>query len=138
MPILNYTTSVTAERTVDQLTKMLVANKASAILTEFEDGRPVGLAFKLKTANGPSEYSLPCRWRQVQAVLFEQRVEPRYRGDEHCLNVAWRILKDWTEAQIAIVQAGLVTVDEVFLPYRLIAPGQTVYQRMVLQLEDKG
>lgn len=136
MPILNYRTTVKADRTIEEITRMLAKGHASAVLTEFEDGRPVGLAFRLMTPGGQQEFALPCRWKQVQIVLTQQRVDRQYRSDAHSLDVAWRILKDWTEAQLAIIQAGMVSMDEVFLPYRLFAPGQTVYQRMLL-LEAK-
>jgi len=127
MPILNYTTTIKADRSLAQIQRMLVQARASKVAAEYEDGWPIGMAFELKTISGVHQFSMPCRWRQVQAVLVKQRVEPRYRSDQHSLNVAWRILKDWTEAQLAIVQAGLVTADEVFLPYMLVGQNQTVY-----------
>ena len=44
--------------------------------------------------------------------------------------MAWRILKDWIEAQLAIVQAGLVTIDEVMLPYLRMSADKTLYAVM--------
>ncbi len=37
--------------------------------------------------------------------------------------MAWRIIKDWVEAQTAIIQAGMVTLTQVFLPYLETTPG---------------
>lgn len=129
MPILNYTTTVPAARTVGEVQAMLAGAGASAIMLRYEAGLPVALAFRLTTAVGEREFALPCRWREVQAVLRKQRVEARFLKDAHALNVSWRILKDWVEAQLAIVQAGLVQADEVFLPYLLTGQGVTVYEQ---------
>ncbi|MFN6559978.1 MAG: hypothetical protein RMY28_009240 [Nostoc sp. ChiSLP01] len=37
------------------------------------------------------------------------------------------MLKDWVEAQMAVIEAGLATLPEVFLPYAILPSGQTVY-----------
>jgi hypothetical protein len=45
--------------------------------------------------------------------------------------VAWRIVKDWLEVQLAMVQAGLVKFEQVFLPYAQDPKtGQTVYEQL--------
>lgn len=129
MPILNYTTQISAGRTVGEVQALLAGAGATASMLQYEGGLPVALAFRLTTAAGEREFALPCRWRQVQVVLAEQRVAARYLADVHALNVSWRILKDWVEAQLAIVQAGLVQADEVFMPYLLTTGGVTVYEQ---------
>ena len=38
-------------------------------------------------------------------------------------------LKDWVEAQAAIIEAGMVTMEQVMLPYLEVRPdGTTLYQ----------
>jgi hypothetical protein len=44
--------------------------------------------------------------------------------------VAWRILKDWVEAQIALMRSGMITVEQAFLPYCQGPDGQTVYESL--------
>ena len=61
-------------------------------------------------------FQLPARVENVYSVLCDQ-CEPRYRTHEQAARVAWRIVKDWIEAQIAIVEAEQAEVAEVFLPY---------------------
>lgn len=41
--------------------------------------------------------------------------------------VAWRIVKDWVEAQMALIESGLAELPEVFLPYAVKPDGRTVY-----------
>lgn len=44
--------------------------------------------------------------------------------------VAWRNVKDWIAAQIAIIEIGQVGIDEVMLPYMVDAYGHTLYESM--------
>ena len=39
-------------------------------------------------------------------------------------------IKDWIEAQMAIVEAGLASVPEVFLPYSITRTNQTLFEYM--------
>ena len=42
--------------------------------------------------------------------------------------VAWRVIKDWLEAQLALIDAQMATLDQVMLPYLVIdATGKTLY-----------
>ena len=53
---------------------------------------------------------------------------------EQAKRVAWRILKDWLEAQMAILDAEMVRMEEIFLPYMTDNNGQTMFQR----LQERG
>lgn len=46
------------------------------------------------------------------------------------MRVSWRIVKDWVEAQMAIVEAQLAEVGEVFLPYAVTKKGNTLYKEL--------
>ena len=39
---------------------------------------------------------------------------------------AWRIVKDWVEAHIALVETQMVTAPQVFLPYAVMRDGRTL------------
>ena len=43
--------------------------------------------------------------------------------------VAWRILKDWVEAQMALLDIEMVRFEEIFLPY-IEVQGQTVFEKL--------
>lgn len=130
MPLLNYTTTVPAVRSIAEITRRLVEHGATQVLQDYADGRVVGLAFALPTPRGVQQYRLPVNVSAVETVLSAYRsgVPPRYQTTEQAERVAWRILKDWVEAQLAIVATRMVTVDQVLLPYMLM-DGETVYDR---------
>lgn len=44
------------------------------------------------------------------------------------VRTAWRIVKDWVEAQMALVETRMVTTQEVFLPYAVMRDGRTLAQ----------
>jgi hypothetical protein len=132
MPLLNYTTQVSVTRTVGHIQGLLVESGARAIMAEYSpDGAVVGMSFKVETPHGPRAYTLPVRAERVLAVLTREKVPQRYRTPEHAERVAWRILKDWVEAQLALLKTEMVTLDQVMLPYMATPDGRTVYDLYV-------
>lgn len=130
MPILNYTTKVDPAKTAIEVQALLAKSGAVAVATQFERGEPIGLAFTAMTQFGLREFALPINWQAVQRVLRKQKVQPSFQTDEHARRVAWRITKDWVEAQLAIIQTETVGLDQVMLPYmRTGDNGQTVFEQ---------
>jgi len=135
MPILNYTTSIDPHKTVGEIQKLLASKGARGILLEYnEHGDPSAVAFQIEVQGQQLRYRLPCRAERVFDILGKQwkagKVERRYTTMQHATRVAWRIIKDWIEAQLAIVEAGMVDMAEVFMPYQLMANNQTMYEVM--------
>lgn len=124
MPILNYTTNVAVVNSVAEIHKKLVKASASAILSEYENGVISHISFRVKTEHGVISFRLPANIDGVYAAL---RKEVRGVKREQAERVAWRIVKDWVEAQLAIIEAGMATLPQVFLPYAQTKNG-TVYE----------
>lgn len=134
MPILNYTTTISAERSVAEIQKRLVKFGAQQILTEYnDDGELVAVSFRVPREPAMLTFRLPARVDNIYVMLQRSgsRVSRKHRTREHAARVAWRIIKDWIEAQIAIIEAEQVELTEVFLPYlQDEQTGQTLYQRL--------
>ena len=62
-----------------------------------------------------------------QVIQKDRKIPPRLRTPEQGQRVAWRIVKDWLEAQLAIIDPEMVTLDQVMLPYMRSADGSTFY-----------
>lgn len=132
MAILNYTTEIDAHRTVGEIQRLLVAHGAKSIMVDYEVNQPVALAFQIEFNGQRLPFRLPCRHKRVLTLLQERRdshMRPKQRTEQHALNVAWRIVKDWTEAQVALVEVGMADITEVFFPYALISTGDTFYEQ---------
>ena len=136
MPIKNYTTNVDVYTTLGAINGCLVKHGAKKIMTDYDDdGRVLALCFAIDTPSGQRGVKLPANVDGVQRVLTKQRVKA---DREQAERVAWRILKDWIEAQMAILESEMVQMDEIFLPYMINDSGETVYQlyqRQQLMLE---
>lgn len=138
MPILNYTTKVDVYATVGAIQGQLVKHGARKIVQDYDDdGRISALSFLVDTPSGPRGIRLPANVGAVERVLARQKVKA---DREQAERVAWRIVKDWVEAQMAILEAEMVSMDEVFLPYMLDATGERTffeaYRANQLQLGD--
>lgn len=129
MPILNYTTSIAVEKTMGEITAALARRGVTRISTLFnDDGVPSGLGFTMKTDYGYRDFELPVRTEGVFAAMKADAKVPRTQcTPQQAARVAWRIAKDWLEAQAALIDAGLAQLDEVMLPYMLNEKGQTAY-----------
>lgn len=130
MPLLNYSTTISADKTASEVGRILAKAKVASTSTHYDDnGAPEGISFTLNTPHGPRQFRLPVNVDGVYAVIRADRAIPqRLRDRDQATKVAWRIAKDWVEAQVALVAAGMVTIDEVMLPYLVDqSTGLTLY-----------
>lgn len=126
MPLLNYTTKVDVFTTLGAIQGQLVKHGAKKIMQDYDDdGRIAALSFLVDTPHGPRGIRLPANVDAVHAVLTRQKVKC---DREQAERVAWRIVKDWVEAQMAILESEMVQMDEIFLPYMVNGQGQTLFQ----------
>jgi len=135
MPLLDYTTSVPVSRTVAQVQAKLVEHGARAVMMEYDDnGRIKALAFKAKTPSGELPIRLPIDAAATLRVLerqhYNREIPARYATEAQAYRVAWRIIKDWVEAQMSLLETEMVRMEEIFLPYVITQGGQTIYQVM--------
>lgn len=133
MALLNYTTKVSAKKTMGEVQSLLVQAGARSIMATYDDvGNATGIAFSVQTGYGIRSFALPVNAQRVHAVLLREKVAKSLQTPEHAERVAWRILKDWLEAQLAIIATEMVTLDQVMLPYMHGDAGErTVYELYV-------
>lgn len=136
MPLLNYTTKVPVARTISQIQAKLVEHGARAVMMEYgNDGRVKALSFEVPMPNGEKlPIRLPVDTEATLRVLKrqwdERLIESKYANGAHAYRVAWRIIKDWVEAQMSLLETEMVRMEEIFLPYVLIGEGRTIYEVM--------
>jgi hypothetical protein len=131
MPLLNYTTTVPVHRTTAEIAKALVKAGARGIAQEYNpQGHMVGMSFAIDIPGDDTyHYTLPVRVGAVRDVLVRQKVERKYQTFEHAERVAWRIVRDWVQAQMAIIETEMVSLRQVMLPYMRTDNGLTVFDR---------
>lgn len=134
MAILNYTTQVSSFRTANEIEEILMNHKAMSIMKNYEDGHITGLSFLIDTGGQQIPVKLPVRVDECLKVLKKEKKEnPRKQikdTRDQAERVAWRILKDWVEAQMALLDIEMVKFEEIFLPYIETNNGRTIYERL--------
>jgi hypothetical protein len=126
MTILNYTTSISTEKTAGEIQMKLAKAGASAVMSEYdENGIMNAMSFRINTFY----FRLPINIDGVYQVMKrDKKIMPKLKTYEQAARVAWRIIKDWVEAQIAIIEARQAELTQVFFPYLQNQTGQTLYQ----------
>lgn len=145
MGLLNYSTQVKVENTVMEIEKILISSGAERILKEYTPtGEISSLSFTINIDNGTVPIKLPIQLEEVMQTINEQvetfvrknhenrRVVPKkFKNDrDQARRVAWRIIKDWLEAQLAMIFLKQVKLQQVFLPYIVGLNGETLYEQI--------
>lgn len=133
MPLKNYTTKVPANRSVQEIQEMLQKGGATGILLEYEKGtgRIDSLAFKMDFGGREAGFRLPIKWRQAAKVMQREGNQRAYSDEEYCYRVAWRIVRNWLEQQMALIEIEMVDMQEIFLPYAVQKDGKTLYENIL-------
>ena len=134
MAILNYTTTVDSFKTVSEIEHILVKHNAKSIMKNYDGESITGLSLLIDTGVQQIPVRLPVKVDECLEVLKkEKKNSPRSNIKatmEQAERVAWRILKDWVEAQMALLDIQMVRFEEIFLPYIETGNGQTIYERL--------
>ena len=135
MPILNYTTKVAATKTATEIQQILVSKGARKVIFDYNENQTLaGLTFHVPFKDSTLFFALPCNWPGVlKSMKAGNKIPDRLCTPEQAQRVAWRILKTWIEAQMALVEAELASLPEIFLPYAITQEGQ----RLFVQLTEK-
>jgi hypothetical protein len=112
---------------------------AESVAVHYSDGEPAGLSFVLRTPHGGRAYTMPVDVEAMHALLLRESQAGRlsahagksYRrtaaeSREQAARVAWRVVKDWLEAQMALVAARQATLTDVMLPYLHVEGDRTL------------
>jgi len=131
MPLANYSTSIAAAKTAGEIQGMLAGAGAKAIITEYDDEAYISaLAFQVPGPQGDLSIRLPVDAQATLKVMQKDGLPSRFCTMDHARRVAWRIIKDWLRAQLALLETEMVRMEEIFLPYVITQSGETVYQIM--------
>lgn len=129
MPILNYTTSIDADKTAMEISACLRAHGAQSVLTEYDPKEHfvTAISFRVPLGEGSIAFRLPCDWRPVLDILkSDPKVPAKLVTQVQAVRVAWRIVKDWVLAQMALIETRMVSTHEAFLPYAIVRDGRTL------------
>ena len=128
--IKNYTTKIPPEKTIAEIQGKLVKNGARELSFGYdESGNLRRLTFQMVFHNQPIFFEIAPPINGVLAVLKKDGAAKNLLTYEHATRVAWRIEKDWLEAQLAKIEAGLATPVQLLLPYVVMNGGRTFFEK---------
>lgn len=141
MFLKNYTSEATVQQTIAKIEAVLIRCKVSGITKEYDPkGEVCAVRFHIPTATGERTIRLPADVERAQEALwtdYQERVETSYRkrrrGDflQQAQRTAWKLMQDWIEVQMSMIELKQAETEEVFLPYIWDArSGNTVYQQL--------
>jgi len=137
MAIKNYTSTVSAYVSLGEIQSALAKAGASKVVIDYDGGTPIAVTFAMMTAQGFRGFLLPACFEGTERVFKKQKLKI---DREQIERTAWRNIRDWVLAQVALVESTDIQVDQVFLPYLTDGKGTTLYQlyesgRLPLMLE---
>ena len=118
------TTRISPEKTAMEIQLVLVASGARQIASDYDQqGKISALRFVIEVQGHQLAFALPVR---------SEALVRRLRGDKaQAERTAWRQLLRWTEAQMALIDVGMVRAEEVYAPYLLQASGKTLFETLM-------
>ena len=81
--------------------------------------------FAIETPAGIRGFRLPAAVEGTLRVFQKQKIKA---DREQAEKTAWRNVRDWVLAQIALIELCDAEIEEVFLPYLTDNSGKTLYQ----------
>lgn len=124
MPIKNYTSNVDIYTSLGEIQGALAKHGAEKIMIDYASGKPVSVTFAMDTAQGIRGFLLPAAVDGTMRVFARQKIKA---DREQAERTAWRNVRDWVLAQMALVESADIPADQVFLPYLTDGHGMTLY-----------
>ena len=132
-PIYMETTEIAAERTAAEVSSVLVQAGATSVSVRYDHGRIIGMTWTMRVGPVELPFSMPARIEPLYNILLKRRAgyvddEAKARIRAQAERVAWRQLLRWVQAQLAMIEVGMVQRAEVFMPYIQQADGSTFFE----------
>lgn len=116
------TTEISAEKTAGEILQELVKARATQVNTEYKDAQIIGLRWVMPVSGQEAVFAMPARVEPVYKILrarvrgyFGPAAETQMRAKAR--RVAWRQLLRWVQAQMALIETGMVKPQEAFFAY---------------------
>jgi hypothetical protein len=146
--VKNYTSEVPAVRSVNHIEAQLVKHGAKNIMKTYNDSKKLsGVAFIISIDGKDTPFKLPARTDRVEVQLRSKVSRPRKgtldRIKDQAERTAWKLLSDWVDVQMSLIELDQAEIMEVFFPYLYNhEKDQTFFEKMKISgfklLENKA
>ena len=120
--IKNYTSTVPIERSICHIENKLVAHGAKDIMKRYDSiGRLESICFIIFVSGNNISFKLPARIDSCCEILKAEIKRPRdgtyKKVEKQAERTAWKLVSDWVDIQISMIELQQAEFLEVFLPY---------------------
>lgn len=138
----NYTTTISEEQTIMEIEKILITFGAQAIFKVYDEEQNVkAVSFQVTKKFGDEQirhlaFKLPMEEQKVLQLLKQQRSDgiitrSGHDNIEQARRTGWRIIKDWIDSQVALLEIKMVKLEQIFLPYMWdMDKDETLYEKL--------
>ena len=135
MALKNYTSE--GRRTFDKISKILAIHGVTKLMYEYNpDGTLSGLTFAMMVGDQEVGFRMPAMVENVIEIMYggkknngKYRVITQAMRDQ-AYRTAWANIRDWIDAQMALIDTKQAKVEQVFLPYLIMKDNKTLYERI--------
>lgn len=134
--IKNYTTQISVERTIADIEKLLAKNGAKKILKDYDENGVSALSFMVEVDTKYIPIKIPVRVDRVVQMLNKEyskgNIAKKFKDNvEQARRIMWRIILDWLDAQMTMIEVGQCTLLEVFFADILdFKTNQTLFEQV--------
>jgi hypothetical protein len=121
--IKNRTSTVPVDRTISRIETFLVRAGAQNIFKDYSNGDLKGVCFSFyhPVQKRLIAIRLPANVPAIEKCLLESmkrpRRETRNRLHDQAARTAWKLMQDWIEVQVSLIEMEQAEFLQVFLPY---------------------
>jgi len=135
MPLKDYSTKISVHTTIGEIQGLLAKARVKHLMTSFDDsGNPTAVTFMVPTRHGDQGFRLPANVDRVHLLLSQQhstgQIDRRFSTREQAARVAWRVIRDWLAAQVALIEMEMVELETIMLPYLMVDRDHTMAELM--------
>lgn len=158
MFLKNYTSNVPVPQTIHRIEQVLIKCGVSGIMKEYTgtDGEISAITFRIESPGGPITIRLPADKGKALDALWLDYVDGdklNDKGDaiigwgsrkqkrrvdfaDQAARTAWKIVQDWIEVQMSMIQMKQADTLQVFLPY--VFDGKRTYYEALKESNFRG
>lgn len=122
----------------DKIQQLLAENGAKKVMFDYAgDGTLESISFAIEINGQLAGFRLPAMVENVFQIMYGKRAK-EWRNSrfiagwkEQAYKTAWANIRDWIDAQLALVATRQVELAQVFLPYLVMEDDRTLYQKVV-------
>lgn len=139
MSIKNYTSTVPVINSISKIEHRLAQAGAIHITKSYDEqrtGRPVGMIFQIPINTIPMMFKLPAKSEKVFGYLKKTYKRPPTKAQLETIKMqadrtAWKILSDWIDIQVSLIELEQAEPTEIFLPYAFDErTNQTLFEKI--------